>query len=433
MSGASEHRSPMKAQSWRKILGLTNTALVLGILGAGAWWATKVRGASIDAAKPPKWTGEAFAQYQAQQKTVRSQAIWPVNAEQIKQLTRPDDLMNPIEKGGPFVWPYVGPVPPPKKEIPKPIEEIKAAAPTGLEVLGKPQILFSDPRGTVVVTWLYKDAPPAKGGVTVARGDPFISPDEKEKREKQRAELRIKEVGLSEAEKAEIEKSIEKMMKKGRFKLKDGWLVPGSVGADRRVAIVYDIYDEDTDALLSTEFKEFALASDAPKVDIGGNAPSVAGAAAGAIKPSRPDNVAPPLSEVRVVVQATSPSSRRVDFDDNVYSYVRNTDMDKLLDEVKTEDAKDAEGKPSGVKVSGVNAGSFASQFDVKPGDVLKSINGTPVHSRSEAVSVVKGIPKAATNVQVVIERNGRQLTYDVDPRDPKVRGAGGTVKFDNK
>jgi hypothetical protein len=423
----------MKAQSWRKVLNLTNTALVLGIVGAGAYWFTKVRPVSADAARPPKWTGEAFGQYQLNAKGVRSQAIWPVNAEQIKQLTRPDDLMNPIEKGGPFKWPYVGPVPPPKTEVAKPTEEIKVAPPTGLEVLGKPQILFSDPKGTVVVTWLHKDAPPGKGGVTVSRGDPFISPDEKDKREKQRAEMRAQEIGKPEAEKAEIEKSIEKMMKKGRFKLKDGWLVPGSAGVDRRVALVYDIYDETNDTLISTEFKEFGLASDAPKVDIGGNAPSAGGVAATGSKPSRPAGVAPPLSEVRIVVQNTSPSSRRVDFDDNAFDFVRNTDPDKLLDDVKTEDAKDAAGNGVGVKVSGVTAGSFASQFDVKPGDVLKSINGTPVHSRSEAVGVVKAIPKEATNVQVVIERNGRQLTYDVDPRDPKVRGAGGKVKFDNK
>ena len=68
-----------------------------------------------------------------------------------------------------------------------------------------------------------------------------------------------------------------------------------------------------------------------------------------------------------------------------------------------------------------------------KPGDVLKAINGTPVHSRSEAVNVVKALPANIANVQVIIERNGRQITYDVDPRDPKVRGMGGKVKFDGK
>lgn len=416
----------MKAQSWRKVLNLTNSALVLGILAAGAFWFTKVRPVSADAARPPKWTGEAFGQYQLNAKGVRSQAIWPVNAEQIKQLTRPDDLMNPIEKGGPYVWPYIGPVPPARKTVEKPVDVTAPPPPSGLEVLGKPVILFSDPTGAVVVTWLFKDSPATKGGVTIARGDPFITAEEKAKREQANREARERG-GADEA-------ALDVALKKGRFKLEDGWHVPGETGADRKVMVVYGVYDEATDKRLSIDFKEFVLASDAPKVDIGGGSAVTTGAAGATPRPSTPDlGVAPPLKDVRVVVQQTSASSRRIEADETVYRYLKYTNPDALLDDVKTEDAKDAQGRPAGVKVSGINPGSFASQFDVKPGDVLKSINGTPVHSRSEAVTVVKGLPKDIANVQIVIERNGRQLTYDVDPRDPKVRGAGGRVKFDNK
>jgi S1-C subfamily serine protease len=97
---------------------------------------------------------------------------------------------------------------------------------------------------------------------------------------------------------------------------------------------------------------------------------------------------------------------------------------------VKTEDAKDAKGDPKGVRFTGVGEGSLASKFDVRPGDILKSINGKPVRSRSEAIEVVKGLPKDTTLVAVVIERDGRDILYNVDPRDPKTRSAAGKVKY---
>jgi len=418
----------MKAQSWRKILGLTNGALVLSILGAGAWWFTQVRPASADRARPPAWVKPAFDVYLTEAKGARPRSIYPVLDKDITEITRPD-LMNPIDKGGPFVWPYVGPVPPPKKEVKVETGPTAPPPPSGLEVLGKPVILFSDPSGQVVLTWLFKDTPPNKGGSTIARGEPFIPAEEKFKREAENAEKR-RAGPVDDA-------ALDKALKKGRFKLKDGWHIEGPPGGDRKVMIVYEVYDEATDTLQKVESKEFVLASDAPKVDIGGVATTAPGSAAGAggsRGASTPDlGVAPPLSEVHVVLQSPTPSTRRFEADEATFRYLKYSDPDKLMNDVKTEDATDKDGNKIGVKVQGVNPGSFASQFDVRPGDILKAINGTPVHNRAEAVEVVKNLPKDVRNVQVIIERNGRQITYDVDPRDPKVRAAGGTVRYDNK
>jgi hypothetical protein len=81
----------------------------------------------------------------------------------------------------------------------------------------------------------------------------------------------------------------------------------------------------------------------------------------------------------------------------------------------------------------GPEEASIASQFDVQRGDILKSINGQPVHNRAQAIDVVKNLPKDTTNVQAVVERNGRDIVYNIDPRDPRVKAAAGKVRFDGR
>ena len=398
----------MKAQTWRKILGLSNAALVLGILGVGAWWFTQVRPVAAEAAKPSKWTKEAYDAYQAGAKGARAREIWPVDAEAIKQITVPDTLMNPTEKGGPYVWPYIGPVPPAKKVIEKAAVVEGPPAPSGLEVIGKPTMVYAVAEGPVVVTWVFNN-PPSKSGITIERGQFFVPDADKTK---------------------------------GRFKLIDGWRVPPLPATqDRAVHIVYEVYDEKTGKLERVEHKEFTLASDAPKVSMVPAAGSGSGSETtpGKTPDGRPippdDGKAPQVADVKIFVQTppSAPSTRLVEFDEIAYRFGSRTNMNTMLDDVKTKDAVDAQGKAAGVELTGVNPGSLASQFDVKPGDILKSINGTPVHSRDEAVKVVKDLPKDIKIVQAVIERNGRQIVYNVDARDPKVRKAAGTVRYDNK
>lgn len=394
----------MKAQTWRKLLGLTNAALVLGIVGGGAWWFTQVRPAAAESAKPPKWTKESYDAYQAGAKTARAREIWPVDAEAIKQITVPDTLMNPVEKGGPYVWPYIGPVPPPKKVI-EPTKVVEGPpAPSGLEVIGKPTMVYSVAEGPVVVTWLFTN-PPSKNAVTIERGQFFVPDADKSK---------------------------------GRFKLIDGWRVPPSLASqERAVEIVYEVYDEKTGKLERLEHKAFTLASDAPKVSMTPLGAGGADATPGKTPDGRPippdDGKAPKVAEVKIFVKETSPGVRTVEFDEIAWRWGTRTDMNQILDEVKTKDVVDAQGRKAGVEISGINPGSVPSQFDVKPGDILKSINGTPVHDRAEAVDVVKKLPKDVTVVQVVIERNGRQIVYNVDARDPKVRAAAGKVRYDNR
>ncbi len=393
----------MKAQSWRRILGLSNVVLVLGILGVGAYYFTRVRPAAADGAKPPKWTKDAYDAYLTAAKNARATTIWPVDEKAIKEITVPDTLMNPPDKGGPYVWPYIGPVPPAKKVIEKAAAVEGPPAPSGLEVIGKPTMLYAVAGGPVVVTWLFNN-PPSKSAVTIERGQFFVPDADKSK---------------------------------GRFKLVDGWRVPRSDSPDRAVEIVYEVWDEKAGKLERVEHKEFTLASDAPKVSMMSPDSGGAGSTPGKTPDGRPippdDGKAPQVADVKIFVKETAPGVREVEFDEIAYRWGTRTEMEKILDEVKTKDAVDAQGKPSGVEISGINPGSVPSQFDVKAGDILKSINGTPVHNRAEAVDVVKKLSKDVAKVQVVIERNGRQIVYNVDARDPKVRAAAGKVRYDNK
>ena len=140
--------------------------------------------------------------------------------------------------------------------------------------------------------------------------------------------------------------------------------------------------------------------------------------------------VPPPLTAVHIVPVSTADNTFQVDPDETALHYFRNSEPEKLIGDIKTEEVKDDKGQPSGIKITGIGKDNVVSQFGVVPGDVLKMIDGKPVHSRAEAIEVVKHISPDVANVQVVLERNGRSVTYNVDPRDPKVRAAAGKVKF---
>lgn len=75
-----------------------------------------------------------------------------------------------------------------------------------------------------------------------------------------------------------------------------------------------------------------------------------------------------------------------------------------------------ATGRPDGVRVVNIAEGSIARSRGLLPGDKVKSINGTPVNSRGDAISYLKGPGKGLNRYLVVIERKGKiiTMTYDV-------------------
>ena len=64
-------------------------------------------------------------------------------------------------------------------------------------------------------------------------------------------------------------------------------------------------------------------------------------------------------------------------------------------------------GRPEGVIVRGVAAGSFAAEAGLRPGDVVREVNGVAVASTRQLAEISSGDVR---RWQVVIERNGRLI-----------------------
>lgn len=68
----------------------------------------------------------------------------------------------------------------------------------------------------------------------------------------------------------------------------------------------------------------------------------------------------------------------------------------------------------SPVQVDQVDAGTPAAQAGIRPGDVIKAVDGHPVQQLTElraAVNASQGAP-----LQVTVDRNGRSITFTVQP-----------------
>lgn len=83
-----------------------------------------------------------------------------------------------------------------------------------------------------------------------------------------------------------------------------------------------------------------------------------------------------------------------------------------LSSDVRTARHQDPKtGKYDGIEVTGVTAGSIAAQHGAQEGDVIKSINGTPVSSVQEAIHFVKTHSNQYTTWEVVVESKGQTKT----------------------
>ena len=68
-------------------------------------------------------------------------------------------------------------------------------------------------------------------------------------------------------------------------------------------------------------------------------------------------------------------------------------------------------GKFDGIELQKVQAGGIASRHGAQDGDIVKSINGHPVTSTSEAITYVKNSQDGTTTWVVVVENRGRERT----------------------
>lgn len=91
-----------------------------------------------------------------------------------------------------------------------------------------------------------------------------------------------------------------------------------------------------------------------------------------------------------------------------------------LGNEVSTAQHRDPKtGRFDGIEIKSVQPGSIAERHGAQDGDVVKSINGTPVNSTNEAIQFVKTNKDVYTKWEVVVENRGktRTVTYHTPNR----------------
>lgn len=384
----------MKAQRFRKILWTLNMALGAGVAGVGALLV-------LD--KPVEANLQFLA---AAKKEYEGKSAQPILKPALSEKEVREVLLRPEWAELPY-YPFVGPKPPPKKEkVEKPVERVQG--PTGLETIGRVRVMMYVPpeaSGQVArsssILWEFTD----KKTKSVSPGDFVSRKDEPQ-----------------------------------RFKLIDVVQV-----TDTRYRLLYEVYDDPQGKPVTSgemvydntpkpsdritgvtveapvEAAKPAPAAGAPAPAAPGAAPTgytVVGPEAGA----QPAATAAAPGEWRARVTPTSSNRRRMEFDEGAFNHLKGKTVDQVLENVRTEEYN--RGGVQGLQIFPAGDTSMADRFDVRRGDILIAINGQPVKTRADAIRVAQALPKETSLVTVEVDRDGKRLFYDIDPRDPKTRRA---------
>jgi hypothetical protein len=384
----------MKAHSLRSVLWFGNVALAAGAVGVAVWYFTDVKPAvaSVTGRKgSPAWSQKAVLDYQGMDVVIQPIDVAVKEKEITAVILKPE-----FEKANRLYWVFSGPLPPP--EVPDaPVEVAGPPQPEGLDAIGDPVSIIYNPPVSVVVFKL-------KSGVL----EQFVPGDY------------VKEKSGPD-----------------RFKLVNVLPVEGNRDQKR---IVYEVYDAGKKEPVRTAEMLFdgSLPAPGPGAPITFSKPPGAGPGpaeapggpgappagiVGASTTPAPAADGPSWRDAKPTIEERDARNTYITFDQTLFDSLRNKDADALAKTVKTQVHKDPKtGQVVGLMITGFGDDSPAQKFDVKPGDILISINGRPVRDRSEAINIAQGLPKDTRNVDVVIERNGKQRTYHIDPSDPKTR-----------
>jgi hypothetical protein len=389
---------------------MANAVLGAGAVAVGTWFFAEVKPAAADSARlKPVWAAAAKEQYE-RRGDPRSIQTAPVSKEALETVDRPDYRALTY-------WIFSGPLPPAPRSPDSPVEVVKG--PEGLAALGRPKfILYVPPSegqpvaADSVVSWLFG---PNKTGQ--------FKPGEF-----------IAEAGAAK-----------------RFKLVN---IRRSEPGVSKFVLVYEVYDDPKGSPVKTD--EYIHDATPPREDgrirpLGPPAGAVPGAPGGAaaglegtagavvegtgaaavLPPGAPEGdaalPAPAVSDGprrAATVRKVNPNLYEVEFDDErLYDEWAGRKIADVAETVKTQPVTDPRtGRPMGIKITGISADTPADWFDVRPGDVLVSINGQAVTDRADAVRIAQNLPRDVARVSVVIDRNGRKITYNIDPRDPRTR-----------
>jgi hypothetical protein len=410
----------VKAQSLRRLLTFSNVALVIAVGVFVGWYLVKVRPATGDDGKRVAWVGPAMKAYEVDAAGAHKVTHWQVDEKDFEHIIRPD-LMDMKRPTAPGVWPYVGPVPPKVERVLTPAAVVEA--PKGLSALGKiVSAIVGDPRGRDTISIKWNGPPPRIATYAVGDREPMeAKPPTRETAE------RVEPVGAN---------AQPKPRRPGKYLTGVEWV--NSEGEEKDPLLKVS-YDEVIDASKPAEHKEELMSMTQTATSGGtlavessaGSAPLPGGRASPALAGTASVGPVPPRESVRLTPVKTADNHFRVELDETAHRYMTGADIEReVLRDVKSEDVKDSTG---GVRVTGLDQNSVLAQFDVQRGDILRSINGVAVRNRAEAIEVAKRISPDVASVTVVVERDGVLRTYDIDPRDPKVRAAAGKVRYGGK
>jgi membrane-associated protease RseP (regulator of RpoE activity) len=388
----------MRAHSLRRLLWLLNGLLGLAVLGVLAVFFLRVRPAIADPAfLKPAFADAAVQAFLDKPQNPDLKLGTAVTIERLEEVDRP---VFKTDDGRRYHWPYSGPVPPPKPQA-APREEVR-----------EPVISALEKTGTVrMILWI-----PPRAGETVASETvvywEFLSGGQRAIKPGERIEL---ERGTGNLVLVDVRRVPDRS---GQYVLVYQGVNRAGEPQGPPQEYVWNSAPTGPDPLADVLRVRRPAGEAAPASATGGSpAPApLPGATAAATTAEVPP--AGPIRRENVTLEERAPDQFHVRFDDRSREYFRQMDVDTLAQGVKTQPARDAAGNPIGLRITGFAGDSPAEFFDVRPGDILVSINGQRIATRSDAINVAQGIDPNTRLVAVVIDRNGRLVTFNVDPHD---------------
>lgn len=397
----------MKAQGMRRSIWLLNLGLAAAVVAVGGWYLLDVKEAvaktprPVDGKAPKKWA-EIVRSFNKQIEEARTDVLQaPVRTKDVQEAFNIDDF----KKRDPEHFIFTGDLPPPYR-VDKPVAADKPKLPTGLDAIGRISWLIWSGAESTTVVFEFNDKTKKFFNI----GD-FVKKTKDEPDRFQLTKATLPEPDLYKIEYAVFE---------------DG----KPIESEETAAVVWDNRKElPTDGVIRiVPDPAKQAAADAAKKAAGDAAPGP-GPGPGEPAEAQPAEVVViggksglelEVEDLKPEIKVVNTRLREVRFDDNSFKYFKARDTKKMVESVKTREV-DLPGGKKGVAI--IDPGEApAGVFDIRRGDVVISVNGQPTPDRASIIRVAEAIPETATRITIVVDRNGRQITFNVDPRDPKTR-----------
>ncbi|MDJ0973617.1 MAG: hypothetical protein QNJ98_04090 [Planctomycetota bacterium] len=397
----------MKAHAMRRSIWLLNLGLAAAVVAVGAWYVLDVKEAVAKTPRPvkgkaPKQWAEIVRSFNKQIEEARTDVLRaPVRTKDVQAAFQIDDH----KKRDPVHFIFTGDLPPPYR-VDKPVEETKPKLPTGLDAVGKISWLIWGGAESTTVVFAFND-----GKKKFFKVGQFVK---KAKEDPDR--FKLTKATLPEPDLYKIEYEV--------------WEDGKPLETETIATIAWDNRKPEPEGGVIRIVPDPAkkAAEDAAKKAAGDAAPGEGDSE----KPAAEDKPAEVVvvggksgleltpKDLKPEIKVVNTRLREVRFDDNSYKYFKARDTKKMVESVKTREVNLPGGK-KGVAI--IDPGEApADIFDFRRGDVVISINGQPTPDRASIIRVAEAIPESATRITIVVDRNGRQITFNVDPRDPKTR-----------